>query len=93
MSKLDYKLTEKSVGTLAAGEAVNVDARGFLNLSVITATGCTATVSRVDSLAASAHTTGNNQFTVNEETLSTTEVDWAFYRISAAAAGLRYALV
>jgi len=88
------RLINAKLGTLAASGAVNVDARGFRNLTIITATGATATVSRVDSMAATGHTTGTeNSFTVAQNTKTVTAVDWPYFRISSAGAGLRYALV
>lgn len=93
MSKLDWKLTNSQVGSLADTGVVNVDARGFLNLTVVSGAGCTTTVSRVDSLGATSHTTGTeNSFTVAAGVRTVTEVDWPFYRISAAGGPSRYCL-
>lgn len=87
--KVDYA----EVQSLAASGVVNVDARGASNLTVISGSGATTTVSRVDSMAAAAHTTGTeNQFTVAATTKTVTAVDWPFYRISVAGGPCRFAL-
>ena len=67
---------------------------GEVNLTVITAAGATATVSRVDSVDASAHTAGaTNQFTIAATTRIVTPVDWPFYRVSVAGGSCRVALI
>lgn len=79
---------------LGDGEAYVIDARALRQLTVITGAGCTATVSRVDTPDAGAHTTGaENAFTVAATTKTTTAVDWPFYRISAAGGSLRWATI
>lgn len=80
--------------TLADGEAINVDCRRAVRITVITAAGATATVSRVDSGGAAAHTTGaKNQFTVAGDARTTTDVDWPFYRVSVSGGSCRVGLV
>jgi hypothetical protein len=79
--------------SLASGAAVVVDARGHSTLSIVAGAGATVTVSRVDSVSASAHTTGPNTFDVTAGTHSATDVDWPYYRISASGGSARYALL
>jgi hypothetical protein len=80
--------------TLQDGEAIVVDCRRVVRLSVITGAGATATVSRVDSGGATAHTTGaSNQFTVGASSRTTTDVDWPFYRVSVAGGSCRVGTV
>jgi hypothetical protein len=63
---------------------------GERNLTVITGAGATATISRVDDIGASAHTTGaENQFTVAATTRTVTAIDWPYYRISVAGGACR----
>jgi hypothetical protein len=85
--------TRVTVKALADGESFVFDVRGALRLTVITGAGADATVSRVDSVAASAHTTGVNAFTVAENTKTTTDADWPFYRVSVAGGACRVAIV
>jgi hypothetical protein len=87
------KVFGAAVVALAASGAVVVDARGMSSLTVITAAGATATVSRVDSATAGAHTSGaENSFTVAASTRTVTAVDWPFYRVSVAGGAARVAL-
>lgn len=87
------RMTGQAVTALADGAAVVLDARGFANLTVITGSGATVTVSRVDADDAAAHTTGTqNQFTVAATTNVVTPVDWPFYRCSVAGGSCRIAL-
>ena len=70
---------------LADGEATVEDMRGCVGVSVITGTGATATVSRVDSPTATAHGTGARAVgTVAATTLTSYTVDWPYLRISTA---------
>ena len=70
---------------LLAGEAINRDVRGCVGISAIAGAGATVTVSRIDSLDATAHGTGARAVgTVAATTLGTFTVDWAFVRISTA---------
>lgn len=81
------------VTTLAAGESVIVDARALHYLTVIVATGGTATVSRVDSPAATTHTdTVSYVAAVGSEDFDIFLVDWPFYMVSVADAGARVAV-
>lgn len=78
---------------LADAGAVVMDTRAMKNLTVITGVGCTATVSRVDTPNANAHTTGaENSFTVAATTKTVTAIDWPFYRVSAAGGPCRIAV-
>ncbi|MGQ0816367.1 MAG: hypothetical protein ACT4O1_18210 [Gemmatimonadota bacterium] len=82
------------VQTLAAGEGAVIAAYPGIRLAVITDTGCTATLSRVDAAGATAHTTGSkNQETIAADTRRVVDIDWPFIRLSAAGGPLRYALV
>jgi hypothetical protein len=90
----DLPVTTSGPVTIAAGEARIFDVRRAVRITVISGTGATATVSRVDSPGASAHTTGTeNQFTVAATTKTATDVDWPFYRVSAAGGSVRVAVV
>lgn len=81
------------LGTLTDGQAIVVQALGRSVLTVIAEAGATATVSRVDAIDASAHTTGShNQFEVAATNRTATNVDWAFYRISSSGGTVRWAL-
>jgi hypothetical protein len=75
---------------LVSGAHVVVDARGR-TLSVLTKTGCTCTVSRVDSDSAatpqSSDTAANTD--VGPNALLTFS-DWPFYRLAAAGGDCRY---
>lgn len=87
-------LTKFAVKDLASGAAVVIDARGMKYITVITGSGATATVSRVDTPTASAHTTGTeNSFTVAATTKTATAVDWPFWRVSVASGPCRIGLV
>lgn len=82
-----------AVGSLTDGQAIVVQALGRSVLTVISESGATATVSRVDSLDAESHTTGSqNQFEVAAENRTATNVDWPYYRISAASGTVRWSL-
>jgi len=83
------------VQTLAAGTAIVVrPENAALKLTIITGAGCVASVSRVDSPTATAHTTGVNAETdIPQNTRESYEVDWPYFRISAAGGSLRYALI
>ena len=79
--------------TLADGEAVNVDVRGFRVLTVIAEDGATATVSRVDSMSAVAHTAITNTVDGSAaEAVDVFDCDWPYFRISVADADARWAL-
>lgn len=83
----------QGVIALADTNAFTFDARALKNITVITDAGCTATVSRVDTANANAHTAGaTNQFTVAPTTRTVTPLDWPFYRVSAAGGTCRVAL-
>ena len=80
--------------SLADAGAALFDARAMVRITIITAAGATATVSRVDTDGASAHTTGSeNQFTVAANTHRAEDVSWPFYRISVAGGTCRVAMV
>jgi hypothetical protein len=82
------------VQTLETGEATVLDARGMGRIAVITEAGATATISRVDDLAAEEHTEGEmNQFDVTAATLEVWDVDWPFYRVSVAGGNARLAVL
>jgi len=84
----------RKVYPLADGAAHNIDARGGLNLTIITGTGATATYSRVDSKDATAHTSGTeNGGTVSANTKLVIQNDWPFYRVSSAGGTTRVGLV
>ena len=87
------KVFGSQVAELAEDEQFVFDARGMAVLTVITGTGATATVSRVDDDEAEEHTTGTeNAFTVAAETRTVTQVDWPFYLVSVADGSCRVAL-
>lgn len=90
-----FRPTKNQVVTVGAGEAAVFETAGFgVRITVITGTGATATVSRVDSFDADAHTTGSeNQFTVAANTRQVTDADWPFYRVSSAGGTTRVAYV
>jgi hypothetical protein len=90
---LGEKIDGVTVGTVTnGGAAVVVNARGFASLTIITGSGCTATISRVDSESAGANTGGASDQTVAATTKSVITVDWPFYRLSASGGDFRYAL-
>lgn len=92
MSESFSRVFRQKVYSLAAGEAVVIDARGLSTITVITGAGATATVSRVDDDGASAHTTGTeNQFTVAATTRTATTIDWPFFRVSVSGGSCRVA--
>lgn len=76
--------------TMFGGDAaVNIDARGFAYFTQIMSTGSsavTATFSRINSLAAAAHSTGlGNQFTLagsSDGNNQISTIDWPYYRVS-----------
>lgn len=79
------RMFDAQVEGLEDGEDTVIDARGMSNLTIITGDGATATVSRVDSLGAEAHTEGEeNAETVAENTKLVIPVDWPFFRVSSA---------
>jgi hypothetical protein len=84
------------VQTLEAGGSVVVrPENAALKLVIITGTGCTADVSRVDRWDATAHTTGseNAEDTIPANTRQSVEIDWPYYLITATGGALRYALI
>lgn len=88
------QLLKQGVVSLAAGEAVVVDARGMTNMTLRAATGCTITYSEVDSHTATAH--GQNSKTVDGSAAAARivqTVEWPFYRVSAAGAAATVGLV
>lgn len=88
------KIFNNEVRSLAAAASTVVDTRGMSRLTIITGTGATATVSRVDSANASSHTTGTeNSQTVTANTKEVIDVDWPFYRVSSAGGATRVAAV
>jgi hypothetical protein len=97
MAEAFEKVFRSGVQELDAGDVVCVDARGMATLTVITAAGATATVSRIDEWEREAvvddHTTGTqNQFTVAASTRTVTPVDWPFYLVSVAGGSCRVAV-
>lgn len=85
---------QREVVTLPDAGAANFPAQGMARITVITGAGCTATVSRVDSSTASAHTTGTqNSFTVAPTTATITTVDWPYYRVSASGGSCRVGII
>lgn len=82
---LDYSVPElnyrQTIYTVAAGEAVNVDARhGKLNISVICGAGATATLNRIAALDATSAVDGDAQVACGAGVTST-PLDWPFYRV------------
>ena len=75
--------------TLADGEWIYLDARGYANFTIITGAGATATVARVDNDGDAATTGTENVFTVAANTRTVTPVDWAWYRIVVAGGSCR----
>lgn len=85
---------QREVTTLGDAQAQVFPTQGMARITVITGAGCTATVSRVDSSTASAHTTGTqNSFTVAPTTATVTPVDWPYFRVSAAGGSCRVGVV
>lgn len=87
---------EVNITSIAAAAAAVVDARGAVAVTVRSATGATATCSAVDTISASAHTTGaENTVDVaanNFANLFSVLGPWPFYRVSAAGGGVRVAV-
>src|SRR5690349_6890835 len=80
--------------TITSGTPQVIDMRGKNRLTVITATGTTATVSRVDNLDASSDTSGSeNTQTVSANTALVLDTDWPFYRISVPSGSCRVAVL
>lgn len=69
--------------SLANGDKVVIDTRDVAKFTIITGTGCVATVSRVASAAAVEHTSGTeNTFSCAQNTLTTKDEAWPFYMVS-----------
>jgi hypothetical protein len=92
-------LRENTVAELGDGEAINVRARGSVQrnagrLTVVTGSGATATISRVNDLHASARGTGGAvEESVTEDSHLSIEVDWPFYRVSVTGGSCHVAMV
>jgi len=79
----------EGVRTMAAGDAVNVDMRGCIKLTLLPGAGATATVSRVSNTQATAHSTS----TVTIPADNIIPIDWPFLRLSVAGGTLQFATV
>ena len=86
-----FDRTTRAVTTLADGEAVVKDALGLAKLTIETGAGCTATWSRVDTYNASAHTAQTATQGASGRTVI--DIDWPFFRVSAAGGSCRVAMV
>ena len=76
---------QRKIISLAAGDAVTVDARGMKTMSVFAGSGATVTWSRVLSASDTTHGTGNLAVTAPAASaLESLDVDWPFYRVSTA---------
>lgn len=83
----------ESPTTLADGDSYVFDARGFTKLTVAAASGATAVVSRVNSKDASAAQGSPYDLTPpSGGALSTYDVDWPYYFVSATDAAVTVAL-
>jgi hypothetical protein len=75
---------------LASGAGATLDMRPFNYLTVIAESGATVTVSRVDTVDASSHTTGDrNAYTVAAESRRFQWADWPFFRVSTSGGAAR----
>jgi hypothetical protein len=80
---------------LAEDAAINVDARGFFELTVLVDDGATLTASRIDSMDATEHSS------IYDEVVGAAEIggveyfdcDWPYFRISVVGGDARWALV
>ena len=81
--------------SLASGESMVVEAAllNGIQLTVLTAVGATATISRVDSKSANAATGHGSDATVAPNTRTTLTIDWPFYFISVAGGACRIAVI
>lgn len=77
--------------TIADGGAGVFDAIGLAKLTIETGAGCTATWSRVDTFNASAHTAQTGTQGASGRTVI--DIDWPFFRVSAAGGSCRVAMV
>lgn len=78
------------VYTLAASEALNVAMASRIRMHIIPGAGATVTVSKIDSMNATAHDSDSSNTYTAEETF---DVSWPFYRVSTASGSCRISTV
>lgn len=83
----------KRLETVGNGESIVVDATEGVQITVLTAAGTTATISRVDDRDASAATGHGSDVSVAADSRETIPVDWPFYFVSSSGGDTRVALV
>lgn len=82
-SAIERRVAMQEVTTIVAGNGATMDCRGMRFITVRTAAGTTATISFVDTQAATSHETVST-FTVGASTQTATNVIWPYARVSSA---------
>jgi adhesin HecA-like repeat protein len=83
------------VRLVAASASTIIEAQIYSYLSIITDSGCTATVTRVDNASGTVISGGSgapSSFTVAVSTFKTIPVDWQYYTVAAAGGVCRVCL-